>query len=1064
MNGQLEVQLLGGFSVRLNDQPLRSFRSAKTRGLLAYLAAQPDREHSRDSLATLLWGELSDTSAKTNLRVELSNLKKALADHPALEISRHAVCFHRGLATVDAPIFQDGVTSFLALPVESQKDHLPRLLAAADLYGGEFLAGFHVDDAIEYEDWQLLTRERLHEQMMQALETLQLRYAEAGQWTDLAAIARRQIVIIPWTESAHRNLIQALAAQGETQAALEQYESCRQILQRELGVEPSLATQALAARLKGNAPGPFTVQHNLPSQLKSFVGRHDERSRLRELVQTERLVTLLGIGGVGKSHLAQTVAQDLLRDFGDGVWYIPLANIQAGETAHEQIALAVAAAIRYQVTDTQKPLAELIAHLADKSMLLVLDNWDHLIESAEDLLYPLLNQTPVHVLATSRTQLQLPEEVLAPLEGLPLDEAFALFVERARRVVPAFGTTEALADPGGILRICELVVGLPLGIELAASWVEHYSVAEIGRSIGEIRVEPQQAQGLVARHHALESVFEYSWRLLNPAQQQILARLSVFRGGFDRAAAATVAESSLNDLSTLISHSLVQRVAAGRYNLHPLLGEFADRKLPPDARAGLHHNYSHHFLQSLIGAPQAQWAAVLLVDFENVRSAWQYALHADNAPLIEQATVPFAEFIYQFGLMADGDALLQEAVDQFDGQPQHRELVARLLDRQWMFMRSLRGVPEELALFQRILTLSSSHDLLTQAHIQLANRYSEIGNWAQMNAHFDQAEAQAQASGDLLLYVNTVEGRIHINAISFQGDFAEGIARLQEMLALLNAQGGESAAAEEMRIRVLVSLGLVAIRYGDYALAMRCSRQNLAQAIEQQQQQSRIWFLLDLALAEQFAGLYTEAIQHNGEALALAEKIGAQGDAGLLRANLCLTLRQAGQLEQALAYGQEGIETLHQLGLARQEGQARNRVGHTLLALERWADAYWAYGEALAVWETFQHPNRYEALAGRAAAALELGKQEEALALVEEVLQFVSDQGLTGIVEPILLLLNCARVLSCLRGDERTGQILQQAEKWVEVIANRISDDRVRAAFMARPDVERLKRLLNPNR
>jgi tetratricopeptide (TPR) repeat protein len=261
-------------------------------------------------------------------------------------------------------------------------------------------------------------------------------------------------------------------------------------------------------------------------------------------------------------------------------------------------------------------------------------------------------------------------------------------------------------------------------------------------------------------------------------------------------------------------------------------------------------------------------------------------------------------------------------------------------------------------------------------------------------------------------------------------------------------RGGESAATEEMRIRVLVSLGLVAIRYGDYALAMRCIHQNLAQALTLQQQQNCIWLLLDLALAEQFAGLYTEAIQHNKEALALAEKINARGDAGLLKANLCLTLRQAGQFEQALAYGLEGIETLRQLGLARQEGQARNRVGHTLLALERWADAHTAYAEALAVWDTMQHPNRIEALAGRAVAALEMGKKEEALALIDEVSTFVSDQGLVGIVEPVLLLCNCARVFKGCDQPQQARRALIQAETWIVQIAGRISAEDVRTAFV----------------
>ncbi|MEX1020621.1 MAG: BTAD domain-containing putative transcriptional regulator, partial [Litorilinea sp.] len=484
MSEVLEIQLLGGFSVYLNGQSIRPLRSAKTRALLAYLAVEPDREHSRAKLATMLWGELPDATAKTNLRIELSNLKSVLSAHPALEIARNTACLHSAYATVDVLAFREAVTAFLNLPLESQAVELPRLSAALALYQGEFLAGFHLNDAsndaTEFEDWQLFTREQLHEQMMLALSTFQLRYAEQGLWAELAEAARRQIAIVPWTESAHRSLMQALAAQGELATALAQYAKCREILQEELGVKPSLSTQELAARLRGDGVVAPAVQHNLAQQLKSFVGRSAETEQLATLVKTEKLVTLLGIGGVGKSHLAQTVAQKVLHSFSDGVWFVPLANIDAGEAATEQIALAIAAAIGFQVTDMQSPLAELATYLAPKQTLLVLDNWEHLGESAAPVLYALLNNSAVHILATSRIRLMVEGEILFPLDGLPPHEAYTLFVERARRIVPGFAQTKAGQDDleirEDIARVCEQVAGLPLGIELATTWVEHYSV------------------------------------------------------------------------------------------------------------------------------------------------------------------------------------------------------------------------------------------------------------------------------------------------------------------------------------------------------------------------------------------------------------------------------------------------------------------------------------------------------------------------------------------------------------------------------------------------------------
>ncbi len=1053
----LQIKLFGGFTVMLGDQPITYFRSAKARGLLAYLAAQPDQDHARTTLATLLWGDLPDTAAKTNLRIELSNLHKLLANHPALTITRNTVRFHRALATVDVGDFRDAVTTFLALPAESQATQLSRLTAALDLYRGEFLAGLQLGDALEFGEWQLLTQEQLHEQAMGALNLLQQRYAEQGRWAELAGAARRQLALVPWQETAHRNLIQALAAQGQRGAALEQYAKCCAILQAELGVEPALATQEIAARLRENQPSkstanPTVARHNLPQQLKALVGRRAEIEQVYGLVQQEQLVTLLGLGGVGKSRLAQAVGQKALADFAHGVWFVPLANIEANDSAPDRIALVIAAAIGFPLTDMQAPLVQLAAHLADKEILLLLDNWDQLTAAAEPLCDQLLVHSGVFILATSRVRLSVEGEVPVHLAGLPVDQAFALFVERARRLVPTFAPADQVA---AIEQVCGAVGGLPLGIELAASWVEHLGVAEIGHALAEIAVEPTQANNHVDRHQTLHAMFEYSWRLLSTHQQQILARLSAFRGGFDRAAASAVAASNLSDLSLLIAHSLVQRLTAGRYDLHPLVQEFAARKLAAAAAVSLFPAYSRYYLTMLTNANPTQ-RTTLRVDFDNIRSAWQQAVLSTDDTLIQASTKPFGEFTAQFGLIADGNGLFAEAAARFDAIPQQQELVAQLLDQQAIFVRSLYGLGAVRPLQQRVLTLTKNPALQIRAHGDLANHYAEQGEWGQADFHFDQAEALAQSAVDLGAYISTAEERIHINAIHFRGDFAQGIARLEELLHLLDTSLSPIVNAETIRVQLLRSLCMLATRHRDYGLAIGYAKATLAWVEQRAHRMRQSSALLDLALAEQFAGLYNEAVTHNHAALAISEEIGDLDQVALLKANLCLTLRQQGELATALDYGLAAVAILHKLGIRRIEGQARNRVGHTLLALERWADAEVAYREALTVWEPMQHPNQYEAVAGRAVALLHLDRPAEALALVNVVLAFVAAHDLVGIVEPVPLLFNCATVL-CGAGETAQAQAtLQRAAAWVESVAGRISDEAVRTAFLARPDVRHL--------
>jgi tetratricopeptide (TPR) repeat protein len=470
-------------------------------------------------------------------------------------------------------------------------------------------------------------------------------------------------------------------------------------------------------------------------------------------------------------------------------------------------------------------------------------------------------------------------------------------------------------------------------------------------------------------------------------------------------------------------------------------------------------SHSQYYLSTLTATPSERQAGELLIDFANIRHAWQGAIELRNAPLLHLYAAPFGEFMVQFGLVSDGEQLYSQAVTRFEGSSEHHELIARLLDQQSRFARAGHGWSGAIHLIQRLLTLTADPQLQTRAHLDLANYFAESGKWVQADFHFDQAEALAQQSADIGAYIGMVEERIHIYAIHFRGDFAQGIVRLEELLALLAAASPPVANNEVIRFSLLRSLSLLAIRFRDYALAIRYAHQALAYAIALGYRQRKCFILLDLALAEQFAGLYAEAVAHNQEALTLAEEIGDADDIGLLKANLCLTLRQQGELAAALIYGLDAIERLQTLGNLRIEGQARNRVGHTLLALERWTEAYAAYGEALTIWETLEHPNRYEAVAGRAVAALRLGQVDEALALVEEVLRFVASAGLVGIVEPVLLLLNCESVLVAAGRTDQARQVLRQAVDWVETVAGRISADRIRVSFLHnRPDNQRLQR------
>lgn len=1064
---KLSVRLLGGFSVELDGKPIAKFRSAKARALLAYLSTQPDIDHPRGKLATLLWGELPDDAAKTNLRIELSGLLTSLQQHNALLVSRTAIRWqsHSAAANVDvdATTLQLAVKHFLSQPTEAQRNDLKRVQAALDQYAGEFLAGFEVNDAPEFEEWRVLLQEQLHQSVINALSVLQQHYAELGEWVAQANAARRQLVLVPWLESAHRSLIQALAAQGLQQLALEQFEACRNVLRDELGVEPSLATQEILQRLQAKTTEVTHSRHNLPKQQRSLVGRRQELERICQLIPHERLITLLGIGGVGKSRLSQAAAQQALPNFADGVWFVPLAGIEYSDDAPDRIALAIAATIGFAITNAASPLQELAAYLANKSILLVLDNWEHLILAAEPVLEALLANEGVHVLATSRARLRSTSEMVIAIDGLPIDAACALFVERARQVVPTFTDEVASTSPSAdLVKLCSAVSGLPLAIELLASWVEHFTIAELHRAITniDISVEPSQRTEMLDRHHSLNKVFEHSWRLISPREQHTLANLSVFRGGFDRSAAVEIAEGQLADLTALIGHSLVQRLAAGRYDLHQLLREFAAQKLAldPHRMNAVQDRHSRFYLATLSADFAAGRMPERQIEAANLRAAWQHAVAVTDAEIIAQAMVAYQSFIEHFGHLPEGEALFAAAVNAFSAQPQQRELVARLLLEQSHFVRQYSGLSAAAVLRLRILELTQDPALLANTHRGLANGFAELGDWAKADFHFDQAQEAARAVPDPTLRIALQSVRIYINALHFRGDFAAYIRQIETLMT--ETKTVFNIDVEPINRDLTTTMAMVASRYGNYALAIDCQRQYIQSAQARGHRLDHAWGLLNLALSEQFAGMYAPSIAHNQEALAMAESSGDMDDVGLLNANLCLVLRQAGRLEEARLYGEKAIGILSALKTRRIEGQARNRLGHTFIAMQRWPEAYAAYGEALQVWATMQHPNRFEALAGRAVAAMHVGQRQEAAQLVEEVLAYATNRDLPGIVEPARLLLHCAATLTELGQPAQARQVLLQAQAWIETIAARITDEDIRTSFLQRPDNRLVQSLL----
>ncbi len=638
MKPLLKLICLGAPQVWLDETLLSTRLSSKGLALFMYLAFT-GQSHSRDLLADLLWSELPNQQARSNLRYLLPELRKVVGDY--LLITPQTIGFNRQTAYwLDSEVLQ----TTLATPPAAVST--VALQAALDLYQEEFLAGFSVRNAPVFEAWLVQQRALFHDLAMQGLYTLAERYQQVGNLQAGLAIIQRLLQWEPWHEAAHRLQMQLLAATGQRAAALAQYVLCRRTLVDELGVEPEPATTALYEQIRNGAfapqpnwqrdmvkldevitareapdqplplPAPPAavqpIPHNLPSQLTPFIGREAEIAELHAnlLKPAHRLLTLVGEGGVGKTRLALAVAQAILDasatwpenstakssapQWRDGVWFVLLSGLTVTGDLTDQLAIAVAKAVGWQFSGRQSLLDQLTTYLRNKALLLLFDNAEHLLPDIGDFLVALLQRCPhITLLVTSRHTLSLQAEIVWRVSGLAVPagpeqarltpaelttySSIALFVERASRIQRGFQVTAENAT--AIAVICQLVEGLPLAIELAAALTKQYTCTELYAALqNDYSILAVNFADLSPRHRSIQAMLDYSWRFLTPEEAATLAACSICIGGFTLAAASAVTGATPALLARLIDQSLLQ-THAGRFSMHELVRQYAAAQL-----------------------------------------------------------------------------------------------------------------------------------------------------------------------------------------------------------------------------------------------------------------------------------------------------------------------------------------------------------------------------------------------------------------------------------------------------------------------------------------------------
>jgi predicted ATPase/class 3 adenylate cyclase len=525
------------------------------------------------------------------------------------------------------------------------------------------------------------------------------------------------------------------------------------------------------------------VPNNLPEQLTEFVGRQQELSDACRLIGETRLLTILAPGGTGKTRLGIQTAAEVSNDFPDGVFFIGFADISSNDDIIQTITESLGVAL----SGDEDVLSQLLTYLAPRQQLLMLDNLEHL-EGAAVIIAEILKSAPnVKLLATSRSKLNLTGETILSLSGLDItwahpEEAMQasgaqLFIEAAKRSNPSFELETDKLDPLG--EILHLVGGMPLGILLAAAWVDMLSIEEIATEIRKsFDFLETEMQDLPVRQRSIRAVFDYSWDLLNPQERETFTALSVFRGGFNREAAEAVAGASLRSLASLVNKSLVTaNPDTKRYEVHELLRQYAaaELELDGDRHRQIRDSHADFFAEVMGEAPyllshgrQVELLAIMETDIENIRSAWRHQITISNA----REALKFVHglfMLYEFrGWYSASIALFNEALD---GLPEN------INDDDITVLRALASAVKgwSLALLSQpdaaVLAAAKSTELLAQSS-NLLNYWIGVQCLAMALVYQGSIEEMAAQLDKAIARLDSLDDRFWVAALNNWRTFA----------------------------------------------------------------------------------------------------------------------------------------------------------------------------------------------------------------------------------------------------------------------------------------------------
>lgn len=886
----LYLSVLGHVVVILDDHPLAKLPTIRAQGLLIYLAVETvlgSPEQRRDALMELLWPGMPPNSSRKNLRTTLYYLRQAIGDHlPDGANENQAIPFlltDRQIVQINPnyPISVD-LAQFLQL-LDGPHDGWP---TAIDLYQGDFLCGFHIPDADPFEEWAEARRVAFRRQALESLDALAQQAMKEADYGLAEQYARRQLELDSLREPAWRQLMEVLTLSGRRSEALAEYETCVQLLWKELSIDPSAETVCLYQQILDEELKEEAVEQQLsvasdqrpeatsqpriilPAQPTPFIGRERQISELRDLLVTTRLVTCTGPGGTGKTRLGLQVAESLSGNYPDGVIFVGLAP-----TADPTLVPNAIAHVLGVIERPGRSLAlSLQRYFQNKTALLILDSFEHVMEAVK-LISALLAAAPrLTILVTSREALRLrgEHEYLVPpmpvpdlmdsdsLDKLSVNESVMLFTQRAKATSNTFQLTEENAP--AVAAICRRLDGLPLAMELAAARVKLFSPQQLlDRLESRLGLLRGGARDLPARQRTLRDTIDWSYNLLDEDEQQLFSRLASFTGGRSLEAVEAVCGPGLNidalgGLESLLNKSLLyQEEGPGgepRFIMLGAIHEYAGERVAQSGEEQeIRDRHLHYFLSLAEGMEPGyrRHGQLLLLErtdaeLGNLRAAFDWAMDRGNTEAAARLISAVDYYLYYMCRFVEGYRWFQRVLGKLEQIPLPRR--TRFLLGASMLALVNGEISQSKRFSEKALALALelgdrrneawSFARLASCFIELLERYDEgVG-------YTDEALAIFQKLDDKpgIAYTLNVLGEL----ARLAGDYDRAREAYEQCLAMV-LETGEVVRRDMM----LSNLAFVAYQKGDYEQARDLFAASMKQMIEMGARQHAMSGLTGLA-------------------------------------------------------------------------------------------------------------------------------------------------------------------------------------------------------------------------